>query len=72
MLRAGEVASEDATVGVREGWAVCESMREGKVFLLPVTGAEWAEGSIASQGAEAVGVIGMKAMAGDGLEGSGL
>ena len=67
-LRAGNVLSEDAAVGMGESGAVCEGVGEGEVFVLPVTGAEGAEGGITSGGEEAVGVIGMKAMTGDSLK----
>ena len=47
-------------------------MRGGKVCLSPVTGAEGAEGIIARRRAEAIGVIGVEAVASDRLEGGRL
>jgi len=69
---AREVASEDATAGVGECGAVSESVTGGEAFASPVTGAEWAEGGVTGRGAETVGVIGMEAVAGDGLKSGGL
>jgi|SRR6266850_1499670 len=71
-LWAGEVALEDMTVGVGECGAVGESVMGGKTFTSPVTGAEGAKGSVASHGMEVVRVVGVEAVASDGLEGCGL
>jgi len=71
-VRAGEVASEDTAASVREREAEDKSMMGGETFLSPVTGVEGAEGSVAGRGVEVIGVIGMNAMAGDGLESGGL
>jgi len=42
------------------------------MFSSPVTGAEGAEGGVTGRGAETIGVIGVEAVAGDGLESGGL